>query len=73
MNYIFSGISAMMPLLDTCSSITRIDRNIWISGYKAAADPESIQERGITRIVKMFADSTPTLGAITGTPGSNTW
>lgn len=35
----------------------RVDPNVFISGYLIAADPEFIRRTGVTRIVKMFADT----------------
>lgn len=38
------------------NSIDRVDSNVFIGGYLAAADAALIRRLGITRIVKMFAD-----------------
>lgn len=45
-----------MNFLTTHQSIHRVDPNVHISGYLAAATPSAIHDRGITRIVKLFAD-----------------
>lgn len=34
----------------------RVDGNVWVGGYLAAADPDFVRKRGFTRIVKMIAD-----------------
>jgi hypothetical protein len=36
----------------------RVDSNLFIGGYRIAADPNFIRRAGINRIVKMFADDT---------------
>jgi predicted protein tyrosine phosphatase len=41
----------------TAGSINRVDSNIFIGGYLAAADPNVVKQIGVTRIVKMFADT----------------
>lgn len=41
----------------TAGTATRVDPNVYISGYLAAADPAFIKRAGINRIVKLFADT----------------
>jgi predicted protein tyrosine phosphatase len=41
----------------TAGSAHRVDANVFIGGYLIAAEPKFIRETGITRIVKMFADT----------------
>ena len=41
----------------TMGTIQKVDNNVYISDYKAAANPHFIKKANITRIVKLFADS----------------
>ena len=50
-------------------TIHRVDRNVSISGYRAAADPVLVRGRGIRRIVKMFADDPSYPGGMHRHPG----
>jgi hypothetical protein len=38
-------------------SADQVDAHVFIGGFRAAADPRFIRRQGITRIVKLFADS----------------
>jgi predicted protein tyrosine phosphatase len=41
----------------TCGTISRVDEDVLIGGYLAAADPQQIETHRITHIVKLFPDS----------------
>lgn len=50
-------------------TISRVDANIHIGGYLAAADSTAIRTRRITHIVKMFADDASYRGGMHRHPG----
>jgi len=47
----------------------RVDSNVFISGFRAAADPGFVRRRGIAAIVKMFADDPRYPGGAARLPG----
>lgn len=51
------------------NTIDRVDANVFISGYKAAANPNIVRKLGITRILKMFADDPSYPGGYHRHPG----
>lgn len=56
-------------MADSPKTIARIDRDVFVGGYQAAADPEVISNLGITHIVKMFADDSMLRGGKHRHPG----
>jgi predicted protein tyrosine phosphatase len=50
-------------------SAHRVDSNIYIGGYLAAANADFVKKNGITRIVKMFADDKSYPGGYHRHPG----
>lgn len=56
-------------MANTYQTATRVDKNVFISGYLAAADPRFIRRAGITRIVKMFKDDPSYKGGMHRHPG----
>src|SRR5271166_4066704 len=53
----------------TAGSADRVDPNVFIGGYLAAADPAFVRREGITRIVKLFADDPSFAGGRVRHPG----
>jgi predicted protein tyrosine phosphatase len=53
----------------TAGSADRVDPNVFIGGYLAAADPAFVRRHGITRIVKLFADDPSYAGGMVRHPG----
>lgn len=62
-----------LPLSDatqmTAGSADRVDSNVFIGGYLAAADPAFVRREGITRVVKLFADDPSYAGGRVRHPG----
>ncbi len=62
-----------LPLSDeirmTAGTASQVDSNVYIGGYIVAADPLFVKRAGITRIVKMFADTDAYPGGNTRLPG----
>src|SRR5574340_843700 len=53
----------------TAGSADQVDPNVYIGGYLAAADPKYVEREGITRIVKLFADTRAYPGGYHRHPG----
>lgn len=62
-----------MAAFATAESVTkssaRVDEHVHIGGYLAAADPEHVRARGITHILKLFADDASYPGGSHRHPG----
>jgi predicted protein tyrosine phosphatase len=65
----FDQLSEADRVRATAGSANQVDPNVYISGYLAAADPRFIKRAGITRIVKLFADSKAYPGGYHRHPG----
>jgi protein-tyrosine phosphatase len=53
----------------TCGTTTRVDENVHIGGYLAAADPAYVEARGYTHILKLFPDDPSYRGGTHRHPG----
>ena len=59
------ALSSATPM----GTMSRVGPNLYIGGFLAASDPKIIQRAGITRIVKLFADTTMYPGGYCRHPG----
>lgn len=53
----------------TCGTTTRVDENVHIGGYLAAADPAYVKAQGYTHILKLFPDDSTYAGGTHRHPG----
>ena len=53
----------------TVSTAHKVDSNVYIGGYLAAANPEFVKQAGVSRIIKMFADDPSYPGGFHRHPG----
>ena len=53
----------------TCGTTTRVDNNVYIGGYLAAADLSHIKRQKITHILKLFSDDQTYAGGYHRHPG----